>query len=389
MTSGAGKTVRRKEADMRRFTVSLSVLAVVFLVAGAALADDVRVIVGFKGAPDKALLAEYSSETLCEVGDAVAILLHPKKVASLRAEADVAYVEEDGVAEAVKGKPGGTTPPPAEEQPWGIERVWGGTSKPEVTGAGVKVAVIDTGIEFAHPDLKNNLAGLSVTYVARTSSANDDNGHGTHVAGIIAAEDNSEGVIGVASGATLYAVKVLDKRGSGYLSNIAQGIVWAGDEGMHIANLSLGAPSGSSTLYNACTYATNLGVLLVAASGNEGDGSASTSEVLYPAAYGNVLSVGATDSGDNLAWFSNTNSDVELSAPGVSVLSTYKGQTYKTLSGTSMASPHVAGVAALIWAEDAYEGRTSVLQELLTRFDDAGTSGRDNGFGFGIVNYSR
>ncbi len=377
---------------MRRSLIPLSVLAVVLLAAGGALADDVRVVVGFKGKPDAALLARYSSETCCEVGDAVAILIDPKKVASLRAEADVAYVEEDGIAEATKGKPGGgTTPPPTQTLPWGIGRVWGSASKPSVTGVGVKVAVIDTGIEFAHPDLKNNLAGLSVTYVARTTTANDDNGHGTHVAGIIAAVDNLEGVIGVASGATLYAVKVLDKRGSGYLSNIALGIRWAADERVQVANLSLGSSYDLAELEAACDYAKAKGVLLVAAAGNEGDGNLSTPEESYPAMYESVVSVGATDYYSLLAAWSNTNDAVDLSAPGVSIFSTYKGQTYKTLSGTSMASPHVAGVAALLWEQIGGSDVGAILSELLSSYETFSTwpAGYQTGYGAGIVNYSK
>jgi subtilisin family serine protease len=187
-------------------------------------------------------------------------------------------------------------------------------------------------------------------------------------------------VIGVEPQANLYAVRVLDRRGWGNYGDVALGIEWAADHGIQIANMSLGG-GASSAVEAACSYAQGKGVLLIAAAGNDGDGSTTTSEWSYPAAYSSVVSVGATNSNDGLASFSNTNAQVELSGPGVSVLSTYKKNGYATFSGTSMASPHAAGVAALIWA--AGSTNASAVRDALKN-----SAQRDNGFGYGIVHFS-
>ena len=374
-----------------------NLLGTAFVVSAASFAaaddGDIRVVVGFKGDADAAVLAAHNvTAGDGDVhGDFAVVTVSAKKAEKLRADPAVAYVEEDGVAEAI-GKPGSggsTSPPPQPDQttPGGITTVWGSASAPTTTGAGVKVAVIDTGIDYDHPDLSANVKG-NTTFVSRTSTGKDDNGHGSHVAGIIAAAQNTIGVVGVAPEASLYAVKVLDKRGSGYVSDVAAGIKWAADHGMNVANMSLGASSGATTLANACSDAESRGVLLVAAAGNSGDNNTSTTELSYPAAYSSVVAVGAIDSSDNLAYFSNTGSFVEVCAPGVSIFSTYKGGTYATLSGTSMASPHAAGVAALIWASTVSPTVSSVRSALGSRVRDLGPTGKDNGFGYGCVDFA-
>jgi subtilisin family serine protease len=223
------------------------------------------------------------------------------------------------------------------------------------------VAIIDTGIELTHPDLN---VFKNVTYVRRTSSGNDDNGHGTHVAGTVAALDNSIGVVGVAPGARLWGVKVLDKNGSGYTSDVIKGVdyVTANAASIEVANMSLGG-GNSPSLNAAIASSVAQGVVYVVAAGN----SAADAGNYSPANSPDVLCVSAivdTDgtggglgpgtsygADDTFASFSNYGSVVDIAAPGVNIFSTYKGQTYATLSGTSMASPHVAGVVALALAE--------------------------------------
>jgi subtilisin len=245
--------------------------------------------------------------------------------------------------------------PSTQVTPWGIKAVNAAQAWSTTQGAGIKVAVIDTGIQSNHPDLAANIKGgvhfyQSGSTVYSNSNWEDDNGHGTHVAGTIGALNNTLGVVGVAPAVELYAVKVLDASGSGTLSAVAAGIRWAADHGMNVASMSLGSSGGSQALSDAVKYATSKGVVLVAASGNRGDGSASTTEVSYPAAYPSVIAVGAVDSTVSVASFSSSASYVALCAPGVSVNSTYTSSIYKRLSGTSMATPHVSGTAALVMA---------------------------------------
>jgi subtilisin family serine protease len=298
-------------------------------------------------------------------------------------------VEEDGYVSVLKrpadkGPKGrGKTPPP-EEKPWGIGRVGGGLTTN--TGAGIKVAVVDTGIDSDHSDLAANFKG-GVDFTGSRKGFEDEHGHGTHVAGTIGALDNEIGVIGVAPAAHLYAVRVLDRRGWGAWSDVADGITWTADNGIQVANMSLGG-GHSATVQNACSYAEDKGVLLIAAAGNSGDGNTLTTETSFPAAYPTVVSVAATNSSDGLASFSNSGPTVEVAAPGVSVKSTFKNNDYKTWNGTSMASPHVAGVAALIWSELGITSNDAVRTQLQTRVDDVGPANRDNGYGYGIVDYS-
>lgn len=364
------------------------------LTAGLALAsgDVLHVIVGFKQGIRVDAVTALGGEPgrVIQGANAVAVRLPPRAVAALRAHPMVAYVEEDGIARVAEkgGKGGGKKQPsepsqPSQSTPWGVTRVGGTRSAP-----GIKVAIIDTGTDLDHPDLMANIKG-DVSFVARKSTGDDDHGHGTHVAGTVAGLDNGIGVVGVTKDASIYAVKVLDRRGFGRWSDIAAGIDWVRLNGMHIANMSLGG-GYSSTMDLACQQAADAGVLLVAAAGNSGDGNLATIETSYPASFASVLSVGATDIYNDLASFSNTNSDVQLSAPGVSVSSTWKGGGYKTISGTSMASPHVAGCAAVIWsAQGAAATRGSVEAALQQLAIDLGPTGRDPGFGYGLVQHGR
>lgn len=368
--------------------IPLAVLVLATVVA----AGDVRVIVGFKGDADASVLEKHGAAPGRAIGNlgAMTAVAPAPAVARLRADPSVAYVEEDGFVTILAkptspGKPGGGSEQPAQSRPWGIDRVGGGRTTN--TGAGIRIAVIDTGIDAGHVDLSDNVKG-GMDFTGSAKGFKDEHGHGTHVAGTLAALDNAIGVIGVAPGAHLYAVRVLDRRGFGSWSDVAEGIAWAGDNGMQLANMSLGG-GFSATVSNACSYAAGLGVGLYAAAGNGGDGNTSTTETQYPAAFPTVAAVGATNSGDGLAGFSGTGPFLEFSGPGVGVTSTYKGNAYRTWDGTSMACPHAVGVAALVWSELGSTTAADVLIELQQyTVDDLGPAGRDNGYGFGIVDYS-
>lgn len=224
------------------------------------------------------------------------------------------------------------------ELPWGIQRVNAPQAWPKTLGAGVRVAVIDTGIDPKHPDLQANVAG---GYAAAGKYWHDDNGHGSHVAGTIAGALDGRGVAGVAPRAQLFAVKVLDQDGGGSLLSIIKGITWCARNNIQVANMSLGAPIGTVFMRAAVQYATARGVTIVAAAGNE------AGRVSYPGAYDEVITVSASDAHDKLASFSNFGKEVDFVAPGVDVKSSIPGGGYDNYDGTSMATPHVTGLAAL------------------------------------------
>lgn len=292
----------------------------------------------------------------------------------LMSDPRVARVEADGLAWAIgadarpQGKGSGPTPPPPQTLPTGVDRIDADLNPNE--GTGIKVAVIDTGIELAHPDLSTNVKG-QVTFVLGTKSGNDDHGHGTHVAGTIGALDNAFGVVGVASQTSLYAVKVLDRTGSGSYSAIIKGVEWAQINGMRVANMSLGGTVPSEALRQALVAAKAAGVTIVVAAGNSG----ADANYFYPAAYDEaVITVSAIDpSTDTFATFSNYGvPPIDLGGPGVSILSTFKGGTYRTLSGTSMAAPHVSGAAALVVRSRGLLGLATTPDDVKARL--AGTA---------------
>jgi hypothetical protein len=260
---------------------------------------------------------------------------------------------------------------------WGVSRigadkVWGFTAGQQVT-----VAIVDTGIETSHPDLSGSVV-RGYDFVNDKESAEDDHGHGTHVAGIIAAKQNQTGIVGTSHQSWVMPIKVLNSTGSGYVSDVAKGIYWAVDNGANIINLSLGAPVDTDVLRKAVNYASSKGVLMVGAAGND-----SGSPCQYPAAYSSVICVVATDKSNKLASFSNIGG--EIAAPGVSNYSTFLGGTYRYLSGTSMAAPHVSGSLALL----KRVCQTCTPSELRTTLRetavDLGEEGYDIIFGYGLV----
>jgi thermitase len=266
---------------------------------------------------------------------------------------------------------------------------------------GAKVGIVDTGILQSHPEFAGgrvancggvNNFGISLVIIIIGADptivdgkCNDDNGHGTHVAGTIAANaNNGTGVAGVAFNSPLAICKGLNASGSGTLEMIANCITWLNQRGAKVISMSLGGSSGSAALQAAVQNATNNGSLVVAAAGNSGNSSLS-----YPAAYPEVVSVAATDHNDAKASFSQFNADVEVAAPGVNVLSTWNDGGYRTASGTSMATPHAAAVAALIAGTNPGGGPAAWRAELQAATDDKGTPGRDPQFGFGRVTLSK
>jgi subtilisin len=329
----------------------------------------------------EARLAFVPTHVYANVLHGFSATLSDRQVAALRADSAVRTIVADGVVHATD-----------QTLPTGVDRIEGDASSTQSGNGGgsvdIAVAVIDTGIDLDHPDL--NVAGGVNCSKGRTYD--DGNGHGTHVSGTIAAKDDGQGVVGVAPGASLYAVRVLNNAGSGSFADVICGVDWvaghAGSLGIKVANMSLGGSGseGSCTdggLRQAICEATAAGVAFVVAAGNSGTDFAGS----VPATYPEVLTVtamadfngqpggGATatcrsDVDDTAADFSNFASSAEdqghtIAAPGVCILSTWKGGGYNTISGTSMASPHVAGTAALCVASGACSGGpSSVISKL-------------------------
>ena len=390
-------------SSMSRPTKSLAASVLVLFLLGACLGSSVAIAAGGQIEADRRIVvfqdwfaneARQAALVRAFGGDAVrslalvnaqAAALPPGIEKQLARRAEVLRIDVDAEVRAL-GKP--AIPPgldkkdppeqPAQVLPWGVDRIDAEYAWAISGGAGVAVAVLDTGIDRDHPDLAANIAG-GVNFVSKPpwkpvdpSKWDDDNGHGTHVAGIIAALDNDIGVIGVAPEADLYALKVLDKTGSGYISQIIAGLEWCIANGIDVANMSLGTDADIQSFHDACDEAAAAGVILVAAAGNDG------ADVDYPGAYGSVLAVAATDADDAVPWWSSPGSAVAIAAPGVSVYSAWKGGGYDTSSGTSMAAPHVTGTLALALA-------AGVSTNLCATADDLPPPGIDVYTGCGLV----
>ncbi|MFQ3206028.1 MAG: serine protease [Glaciecola sp.] len=246
-----------------------------------------------------------------------------------------------------------------------------------------RVCVIDTGFNLGHPDLGDQNNG--VTGQANNDQVgnwfNDGNGHGTHVAGTISALANNEGVVGVYPGVDLHVVKIFNDQGDfTFASDIITGIQQCADAGSNIVNMSLGGGGSSTAERNAMQGFVDDGIMLVAAAGNSGNSTLS-----YPASYDAVISVAAVDSAENIASYSQFNSQVEIAGPGTAVESTWPINTYNTISGTSMATPHVAGAAALVWSFFPSCSNEQIRAAMNITAKDKGASGKDNFYGNGIV----
>ncbi len=313
----------------------------------------------------------------------VTLKLSDAEIKALKGNPDVVAVENDGLAYALpmetlvfEGQPSVQ----AETVPVGVSQIkappaWGCSR-----GRGIKVAVIDTGIDWNHPDLKPNVKG-AVSFVPG-ETAMDGNSHGTHCAGTIGAAINGAGVVGVAPEVSLYGVKVLANTGSGQYSWIIAGINWAISNKMHIVSMSLGGSGAPAALEAVCNAAFNSGVLLIAAAGNAGPGMGTVGQ---PATYKNVIAVSAIDGNNVIASFSSRGPEVEICAPGVQVLSTIPGGGYGQKSGTSMACPHVAGAAAVIWGAHRFATNVQIWNLLAATADNLGPPGWDALYGYGRV----
>lgn len=329
-----------------------SVLLSIFCVSGAAepAAHPRKIVVfdeTFVNEPTQiALVRRFGGVAIksLPVINAMAVYLPPEAVEALSKTAGVLRIDDDVVINAIAKPQPPPQPAPAEVLPWGVDRINAELAWSTTTGLAIKVAILDTGIDLDHLDLQNNVKG-NVNTINPRKSGNDDNGHGTHVAGTVAAIDNDIGVIGVGPEIYLYAVKVLDRTGSGWLSDLIEGLDWCINNKMQVVNMSLGSSSDNQSFHDAIFKTYQAGITQVAAAGNNGG---SGGAITYPAKYPETIAVSAIDKNDQFASFSSYGPEIDLTAPGVDIKSTYNDGYYKVLSGTSMAAPHVSGTAALV-----------------------------------------
>jgi hypothetical protein len=334
-----------------------------------------RVIVLFKSEINEKIIQDVEGVVLdkAETISMVTAFVPVSKIDLIKKESSVTSVEPDKLVEVM----------PAQMVEWGAKKVQAPSAwASDFTGKSIKIAVVDSGIETTHEDLK--IAG-GVSFVDYTTSYNDDNGHGTHVAGIIGAKNNQVGIVGVAPDSELYAVKVLDQNGVGYLSDLLEGIDWCIENNIDIINLSLGRPEDSQTMKAVVNKAYENNNLVVAAAGNSGTAGGTETNITSPARYESVIAVGAVDENNVRANFSSTGPTLEIAAPGVNIVSTYMNNKYAASEGTSMAAPFAAGVLALL--KESNENKTAVeLRTLLQKgAADIGEQGRDTWYGFGLV----
>lgn len=381
--------------------VLISISMICIVVASCSIAavsagppEKTPAIIGFKEKPDPDLIRAHGGEIKYKyhIIPAIAASLPEKAIDALKRNPNIEYIEPDYEVTIA-----------AEVLPWGIDRidadlVWNGTQSGHDVGLGrnagdgIKIAILDTGIDYTHPDLANNVKGghrFLERGAINDSNYMDDHGHGTFCAGIAAPEDNDVGVIGVAPKAHLHGVKTFNSNGSGSTSDIIAGIEWATDNGMNVISMSFGSHENSWAVRDACNEAYSAGIVLVGAAANANE------SVWYPAAHDSVIAVGATDSNDVRASFSNFGPKLELMAPGVSIYSTYLGGGYETLGGTSASCPHVSGTAALVFASDvdaAYDfdddevwDANEIRKKLQDTADDFGDPGWDEYYGYGLV----
>ncbi|MBT3412916.1 MAG: S8 family serine peptidase [Candidatus Jacksonbacteria bacterium] len=351
--------------------------------------EKIRVIIKYKNAPTttkKDDIATVGGEVKREMKDtkAVAADLSQSELDNLLADGDIEQIDIDREVALLDTE---------LDNSWGVNNIFSGSAHTEgLKGTGIKVAIFDTGIDYNHPDLKGSYAG-GYDFVNDDADPMDDNGHGTHVAGIIAAADNNSGAVGVAPNVQIYALKVLDENGTGYASDLVAALEWAMANGIHITNLSFGTVlDPGSTVEQAFFDSNAAGILNIGAAGNSGTCDGGTNTVNYPGKYSSVLAVSATDKDQSRPCFSSTGAEVEVAAPGVDIYSTLRSGAYGTLNGTSMAAPHVSGVAALIYSNGIADGNADgkisddIWLQITSTADDLGSAGIDTHFGYGIVN---
>lgn len=367
-------------------SIALAAALVCALAGGLVQAQDasvVRVLVGFKGPADAGLVTNAGGTVTAayDIIPAVAATLPAAAADKLAQDPRVAYVEPDRVVYATsEPSPWATAPAPKDDiLPWGVDRIDADRVHANGNmGDDVNICILDTGVDMDHYDLAC-LGGWD--FVNNDPNPDDDHGHGTSCAIVAAALDNDTGLIGVAPQAHLYAAKVLNSAGAGYISWIISGINWAAANGCRAMSMGFGSGTSSTALHDACDNAWARGCLLVAMAGDSGNPQGTGDDVCYPARYDSVLAVAATDRNDLRAPWSSTGPAVEVAAPGVNI----PISPLTSMSSTALSCSHVLGLAALVW--HAHPGYTN--QQVRNAIDftciDLGVPGRDNLYGYGLI----
>lgn len=342
-----------------------------------------EVVVGFSAPVSEEKLNPINAKITSDISEIGAVVLSvppgtvEDAIAYLETQPNVLYAEPNYFVYADDTYPSD----PSFSLQYGLTNIRAPQGWDWATGAGwVTIAILDSGVDYLHSDLAGKvLPGFD--FVNGDSDAMDDNGHGTHVAGIAAAAtNNGVGISGASWGANILPVKVLNASGNGTYVNVANGIIWATDHGAQVINMSLGGASPSIVLEDAVNYACTRGVVLVGSTGNSGG-----SLVLYPAHYAPVIAVAATDAGNNIAPFSNFGNQVDLAAPGDQIYSLYPGGGYGYRSGTSMSAPYVSGLAAILIGLPGNYNAGWVENQMETTALDLGAPGWDPYYGFGLI----
>ncbi len=376
---------------MRKISVGIIAFCLLLSVYSASAPTNERIIVVFHSTPDVTLLSQYGAqvEQVFEYIPAVVVTISTLSKQDLSQNPQIKYIQPDYI-HSVDPPSWSSVEPISQVIPWGVDRIDADRAWRYSTGKEVRVAVIDTGIDRDHPDLRRNIHG-GINTIAPTHQYpdprdfDDDHGHGTHCAGIIGAVNNRIGVVGVAPDCWLYGVKAFDASGSGYTSDCIEGIEWCIKREMQVISMSWGGYGDDPALHEICDIAWKRGIVLVAAAGNEGYYLPD----LYPAGYSSVMAISATDINDNVPWWSNYGEEIELAAPGVNIYSTYMGGGYAYMSGTSMACPHVSGTAALVIAIHPQWSNRTVRAILCKTAEDLGAPGWDPYYGWGLVDAER
>ena len=391
---------------MNQIIKSIMAIFMVFLMmmafTGSAIAtkenptEKKSVIIMFKDKPDRDLIKHHGGDikTVYHIKPAIAASIPQKAIDALNRSPKIDYIVNDIEIEIFTVE---------ETLPWGVDRIDADIVHGYNKGTGVNVAILDSGIDYEHPDLVTNYRGgfdFGGAYIGAPNDNDpmDHDGHGTHVAGTLAAIDNEIGVIGVAPEAYLYALKIFADDGNGSYSDVVEALEWCIDtrsdadaeNDIQIISMSIGSPykSGDPKIEPWINAAYDAGILLVGAAGNDGNWRGIGDNVIYPARYDNVIAVAATKSNDNRASFSSTGSDVELAAPGYYIYSTDLNNDYTYKSGTSMACPHVTGTAALVIASGINDENANgrINDEVRQRLQEtAEYLGNPLHYGFGLV----